>query len=86
MGPHPLIAAAQDLTSGIALAVALGGPLLAASVVIEVALALIARAASPAHVHALLAPLRALGILAVMAIVLERFAGALAHAIQSGMR
>ena len=86
LGPHPLLAAAQDLTSGIALAVALGGPLLAAAVVIEVAAALIARAASPAQVHALLAPLRALGILAVLAIVLERFAGALAQAIQSGMR
>ena len=80
LGAHPLQAAADDLVSGIALAVALGGPLLAAAVVIEIAAALIARAASPAQVHALLAPLRAIGTLAVMAVVLERLAAALATA------
>ena len=80
---HPLLAAANDLVGGIALAVALGGPLLAAAVVIEVAAALVARAASPAQVHALLAPLRALGTLAVMAVVLERVATALARAVQA---
>jgi type III secretory pathway component EscT len=83
LGTHPLMAAADDLVSGIALAVALGGPLLAAAVVIEIAAALIARAASPAQVHALLAPLRALGTLAVMAIVFERLATALAIAIRA---
>jgi type III secretory pathway component EscT len=81
--PQPLLAAAGDLTSGIALAVAVGGPLLAASVVIEVAAALVARAASPAQIHALLAPLRALGSLAVMAIVLERLAGVLARVVSA---
>jgi len=50
-GADPLHAAAEDLAGGIALAVALGGPLLAAAVVIEVAAALVARAASPAQVH-----------------------------------
>jgi flagellar biosynthetic protein FliR len=83
VGPHPLLAAADDLVSGIALAVALGGPLLAAAVVIEIAAALVARAASPAQVHALLAPLRALGTLAVMAVVLERVATALARAVEA---
>jgi flagellar biosynthesis protein FliR len=82
-GAHPLLAAADDLAGGIALAVALGGPLLAAGVVIEVAAALVARAASPAQVHALLAPLRALGTLAVMALVLERLASALATAVEA---
>jgi type III secretory pathway component EscT len=82
VGAHPLLAAADDLVGGIALAVALGGPLLAAAVVIEVAGALIARAAAPAQVHALLAPLRALGTLAVMAVVLERVATALAKAVE----
>jgi type III secretory pathway component EscT len=82
MGAHPLLAAVDDLVAGIALAVALGGPLLAAGVVIEVAAALIARAASPAQVHLLLAPLRALGTLAVMAIVLHRLAAALTAAVQ----
>ena len=80
---HPLLAAAHDLTAGITLAVSIGGPLLAASVVLEVAGALIARAASPAQLHALLAPLRALGILAILAIVLDRAAHVLARAIRA---
>jgi type III secretory pathway component EscT len=83
VGPHPVLAAADALVGGIALAVALGGPLLAAAVVIEIAAALVARAASPAQVHALLAPLRALGTLAVMGVVLERVATALARAVES---
>ena len=78
-----LLAAADDLVAGIGLAVALGGPLLAAAVVIEIGAALVARAASPAQVHALLAPLRALGTLAVLGIVLERLAGALGRAVQA---
>ena len=80
---HPLLAAAEDIVGGIGLAVALGGPLLAAAVVIEIAGALVARAASPAQVHALLAPIRAIGTLAVVAIVFERLATALARAVQS---
>jgi type III secretory pathway component EscT len=81
VGAHPLLAAADDIVGGISLAVALGGPLLAAAVVIEIAAALVARAASPAQVHALLAPLRALGTLSVLAIVLERLATALARVV-----
>lgn len=80
---HPLLAAANDIVAGIGLAVALGGPILAAAVVLEVAFALVARAASPAQVHALLAPLRALGLLAVVAIVMERLASLLAVAVRS---
>ncbi len=83
LSAHPVLAAADDLVGGITLAVALGGPLLAASVVIEIAGALIARAASPAQVHALIAPLRALGTLAVMAVVLERLAVALARVVEA---
>jgi type III secretory pathway component EscT len=78
---HPLVAAADDLVGGVTLAVALGGPLLAAAVVIEIAGALVARAAAPAQVHLLVAPLRALGTLAVTGIVLDRLAAALARAI-----
>ncbi len=73
-----LLSAAGDVIGGIGLAVALGGPLLAAALVLEIAAALVARAATPAQVHALLAPLRALGVLAVMAIVFDRVAAALA--------
>jgi type III secretory pathway component EscT len=80
---RPVLAAADDLAGGITLAVALGGPLLAAAVVIEIAGALIARAAAPAQVHALIAPLRALASLAVMGIVLERLAVALARAVEA---
>jgi type III secretory pathway component EscT len=80
---HPVLAAANDLVGGIGLAVAIGGPLLAASVVVEVAAALVARAASPAQIHALLAPLRALGTLAVLAIVLERLATVLSTAVHA---
>jgi hypothetical protein len=71
------------LVDGIGLAVAIGVPLLAAGVVVDIAAALIARAASPAQVHALLAPLRALGMLAVMGVVFNRLAAVLAHAVQA---
>jgi type III secretory pathway component EscT len=80
-GAHPLLAARDDIVSGIWLAVALAGPLLAASVVLEIAAALVARAASPAQVHALLAPIRAIGTLVVIGIVFERFAGVLEKSI-----
>jgi type III secretory pathway component EscT len=69
---------AEDLASGVAIAVALGAPLAAASIIVEIAAALIARAASPAHLHALLAPARSLLLLCVTAILLERIAGYLA--------
>jgi type III secretory pathway component EscT len=78
---HPLLAAADDLVGGITLAVALGGPLLAAAVVIEIAGAVIARAASPAQVHTLIAPLRALATLAITGVVFHRLAVALAKVV-----
>ena len=83
IGGNPLLAAAHDLVSGIELAVALGGPLLASAIVVELAAALVARAASPAQVHALLAPLRALATLAIVALVFERIATGLARAVQA---
>lgn len=82
-GDHPLLAAAQSITGGIGIAIALGAPLLAAAVVLEIAFALVARAASPSQVHALLAPLRALGLLAVIALVLDRVVEVLAFTIRS---
>jgi type III secretory pathway component EscT len=77
-----VLAAVSDISAGITLAVALAGPLLAASVVIEVAGALIARAASPAQVHLLLAPLRALTLLFVLAFSFDRMATFLASAVE----
>lgn len=78
-----LALASRDLVAGIGLAVAVGGPVLAAAVVMEVAFALVARAASPAQVHALFAPVRSLGILAVFAVLLERMASLLAVGVRA---
>lgn len=80
---HPLLAATASLVSGIGLAIAIAGPLLAAAVVLEIAFALVARAASPSQVHALLAPIRALALLAIVAIVLERLANLLALLVRA---
>lgn len=78
---HPLAVMANDVASGITLALALSGPLLAASIVIEVSGALIARAASPAQVTALLSPLRAFALLAMFGLAFDRLALVLAHAM-----
>jgi type III secretory pathway component EscT len=68
----PLGRAAENLAGGVQLAVAVAMPVLVASVVIEVASALVARAASPAFIQPLLAPLRSLLLLGIAALVLER--------------
>jgi type III secretory pathway component EscT len=83
LATEPLLAAANALVAGIGLAVAIGGPLLAAAVILEIAFAFIARAASPAQVHALFAPLRALGLLAIAAVVLERISALLALGVRN---
>ena len=82
---HPLLLAANDIVAGVGLAIAIGGPLLAAAVVLELAFALVARAASPAQVHALLAPLRAMGMLAIVAVVMERLATLVATATRNSL-
>ncbi len=66
------IRASFDIASGIQIAVAVAAPVLAASVVVEVSLALIARAASPAQILALLAPLRSFAVLAIAALTFDR--------------
>lgn len=81
MMDHPMLVVADDLAGGIGIAVAIGAPLLAASIVIEVAGALIARAATPAQLHQLLAPLRALALLAVFAVALQRMSEVLAAVV-----
>ncbi|HEY1954077.1 MAG TPA: flagellar biosynthetic protein FliR [Polyangiaceae bacterium] len=80
---HPLLGAVNDLAGSVALAVSIGAPLLVASLVIEVTGAVIARASSPAQIHALLAPLRAMGLLVVCGIVLDRIAAVMAIAVRS---
>ncbi len=74
----PVLAVTHDLTMGIGFAVALAAPLLAAAVLLEIAAALIARAAAPAQIHALVAPLRAIGLLAVTGLVLDRVGAVMA--------
>jgi type III secretory pathway component EscT len=71
--------AAADIAAGIGIAVAIAAPLLAASVVLEIAGALVARAASPAHLHAFLAPLRSLALLTLTALFFERIASFMAR-------
>lgn len=83
LGESPLLQAATTLTTGIGIAVGIGAPLLAGAVVLEVTFALVARAASPAQIHALTAPLRALGLLAITALVLDRVAALLAVTVRA---
>lgn len=73
----PLTRAAHDLAGGISIAIALATPLIAASLIVEVAGALVARAASPAQLHSWLAPLRGLALLAMAALFFDRIAHAL---------
>lgn len=70
--------AATELGRGIQLAIALATPLIVASIVVEVAGALIARAASPASIQPLLAPVRSLSLLAIAALLLDRIVALLA--------
>jgi flagellar biosynthetic protein FliR len=77
-----LLASTRAIAAGIGIAVALGSPLLAASILVDVASALVARAASPSHVTTLLAPLRAVGLLAIFALLLDRIVAALAIAVR----
>lgn len=70
--------AAANLAAGIGIATAIAAPILAAAIVIEVAGALVARAASPAHLSALLAPVRSLALLALSALLLDRLAAYIA--------
>jgi type III secretory pathway component EscT len=74
--------AASDIAAGIGIAVAMAAPLLAASIVLEIAGALVARAASPAHLHTFLAPIRSLALLLLTALLLNRMAAFLAAVIQ----
>lgn len=77
-----LVRVAHDLLGGVTLAIAIGAPLLAAAAVLEVALALVARAATPTNVQVLLAPLRGAALLVLTALVLDRLAAALAALLQ----
>jgi flagellar biosynthesis protein FliR len=69
-----VVRAVANLAAGIGIATAIAAPLIAASLVLELAGALVARAASPAHLGAVLGPLRSLVLLALTAILFDRMA------------
>jgi type III secretory pathway component EscT len=78
----PVLVAAHDLVAGITLAVALGAPVLVASIIVDVAGALLARTASPAQMSTVLAPVRALVVLVVVAVSVDRIAEGIALAMR----
>jgi type III secretory pathway component EscT len=65
-------AAAERLARSVSLAVAIAAPVLAGSALIEVAGAFVARAAAPAYVGPLIAPLRSLAVLCICWLALDR--------------
>jgi type III secretory pathway component EscT len=75
----PLLRAAANLVSGIELAIAVAAPVVVAAIVVEVASSLVARSANPAHLVPVFAPLRAIAILGVTALVLDRMVELLAE-------
>jgi type III secretory pathway component EscT len=70
-----MLAAVRDIVAAVEIALALAAPVLVAVVVFEVAGALVARAASPAHIRPMLDPLRSLLILVVLAFSLDGMLG-----------
>jgi len=73
----PLVTIVSQIAAAVGFAVAAAAPLAAAAVVVGVGEALMARAALPAHVSQLLAPLRGVALLAVTALVLDRIVAVL---------
>jgi len=64
--------AAERLADSVGIAVAVATPLVVGAILLEIGSALVARAANPAYIAPLLAPLRALGVLVVAWIALDR--------------
>jgi len=71
-------AVSQALAGSVELAFAIAAPLAVASVLLEAASALLARAATPAFIGPVLAPLKSLALLALLALVFERVSELLA--------
>lgn len=69
---------ALGLSHAVELALAVAAPVVAVSIIAELANALVARSATPAHISALLAPLRSILILVTFALLFERMASLLA--------
>jgi len=64
---------AMALAGGVQLAILIAGPLLAVVPFFELLQALIARAAHPVALSAVMAPLRAIALVAIVALLLDRF-------------
>jgi len=71
-------AVTQALAGSVELAFAIAAPLAVASVLLETGSALIARAATPAFIGPVLAPLKSVALLGVLALVFERISELLA--------
>lgn len=78
LGASPLVGAAHDLAAGIGASVAIAMPILAAAIVLDAGVALTTRAAAPAPAAALVAPAKSLGLLVILALVLDRLARVIA--------
>lgn len=68
----PLGRSVASLTHGVEIAVAVAAPIAVVAIVVEVALALIARAASPAYLLPVFAPLKAVLVLGAALVLLDR--------------
>ncbi len=71
-GTGSLVGSAKALVGGIEFTIAVAVPLVVTSLVVEVAALLVTRAAQPAPFATILAPLRSIVILGVLAILLDR--------------
>jgi flagellar biosynthesis protein FliR len=71
-------AVSQALADSVELAFAIAAPLAVASVLLEAASALLARAAAPAFIGPVLAPLKSIALLGILALVFERITELLA--------
>jgi type III secretory pathway component EscT len=78
LGPFSWLNVTRAFARSVDLAFALAAPLAVASVLLETASALIARAATPASVGPVLAPVKSVALLGILALVLERLAELLA--------
>jgi flagellar biosynthesis protein FliR len=76
----------QAFAGSVELAFAIAAPLAVACVLLEAASALIARAATPAFIGPVLAPLKSVALLGVLALVLERIAELLALVAKGSLK
>jgi type III secretory pathway component EscT len=74
LGERDLSALARDMAYGLRFAVVLAGPLLALAPFVELLHALMARATHPIGLAVVMTPLKAVTLLAVAALLLDRFA------------